>query len=141
MKAYSYHTFILPFIWERSTAGTKLNLESQYLRWQDKFRNDNNWEEMYVFRDGKVIHPEDMDLFYKEYKYFHPHICKSIYGNMEDVNRSGTGIVTSFELKPEGRSLKATYRIILDKATYILEVDAIEVKLYNTGVGLYALKC
>ena len=141
MKAYSYHTFILPFIWERSTAGTKLNLESQYLRWQDKFRNDNNWEEMYVFRDGKVIHPEDMDLFYKEYKYFHPHICKSIYGNMEDVNRSGTGIVTSFELKPEGRSLKATYRIILDKATYLLEVDAIEVKLYNTGVGLYALKC
>ena len=141
MRAYSYHTFILPFIWEKSPAETKRALEEQYLFWKDKFKKDNNWEEMYIFRDGKVICPEDMDQFYKEYKYFHPHICKSIYGNMEDRDQSGTSIVTSFELKPKGNRLKGTYTIIVNEKSYNLEVGAVEVKLYNTGIGLYVLKC
>ena len=146
MKAYSYHTFILPFIWEKSASDTGYLLENQYGDWQKKYRNSPDWEELYIRKDdGKISLAGEISIedFYKEYKYFHPHICEAIYGTLsnETGNLSSQSIVTNFSLRPGGKPLSGSYRIRCGDREYVLDVYAIELRIYTTGAGLYVIKC
>lgn len=151
MKSYSYHTFILPFIWEHSTNATDSQRgdrpELQYAAMLAKFRSCDDWAEMYVFKGGlvQVSGGINNEAFYNEYKYFHPHVCESIYGYLNDDNLRCDNIVTSFTLMPGGKKLQGSY-VIRKKndygtSEYKLQVESIDVKIYNTGVGLYILRC
>ena len=144
MKAYSYHTFILPFIWEKERTSCGKRLEEQYVEWQNKYRSDPAWEEMYVRSgDGINLCGISMEDYYKEYKYFHPHICEAIYGIPAAGRDVGTenSIVTCFSLRPDGRPLSGNYKIRRGDRAYTVDVYATEVRIYNTGIGLYSLKC
>ena len=96
MSVYSYHTFILPFLWE----GTQEHRHTME-KFAGCFRKNPNWvctdmpDEYYIRRSPALVSSEDVLLLYKEYQYFHPFVRKAIYG-------FGENIVTNFSFMGEG---------------------------------------
>lgn len=139
MDVFSYHTFILPFIWnvEGST-------NDSLKRFCDCFEENPNWvstdfTEEHVLNDcAEIISEEDAYLLYAEYQYFTTAARRAIYG-------FGSDIVKNYVFKPDLVRNKARY-IIQKKIngkdyTYTLMVNAIRLKIYNTGVALFVLEC
>ncbi|MDR3259719.1 MAG: hypothetical protein LBT51_08960 [Fusobacteriaceae bacterium] len=121
---YSYHTFLLPFRWEDLNMDKfvkKLNI------------SDNGWSEI-LWNKEKNFFDADCDrrIEYNEYQYFHENVRNAIYGNENnDIVRNfafrykyftDNGVPISFVIKKEKE--------------WTLKVNAIRLKLYNTGVGI-----
>ncbi|MGN1168293.1 MAG: hypothetical protein ACI4S2_17905 [Lachnospiraceae bacterium] len=146
---YSYHTFIFPFIWKCKG--------DSYKKFIKCFEDNENWE------DTNMKDKQDIASFasatdaasrktkYKEFQYFHPFVRKAIYG-FDDKER----IVRNFSFNPESiRKQGARYRIekIIEEndeenkikqeknEIYELDINAINLKIYNTGVALFIMEC
>ena len=80
MEAYSYHTFILPFIWEG-----KGKHQSDLKSFLNVFEKNPNWvntdssEGSGIEDNPGIKSMTDALTYYKEYQYFHPYVRKAIY--------------------------------------------------------------
>ncbi len=131
-EAYSYHTFILPFSW--SSKG------DSYEGFVEYFENNDNWtctdmEDSNDIGSARTVDTEEERLqLYKEYQYFYPYARKAIYGFDEKI-------VRNYSFMHELLHDKATYHICKGKKEYVLILNAIRLKIYNTGVALFIMEC
>ncbi|MBQ2724489.1 MAG: hypothetical protein IJF78_02160 [Clostridia bacterium] len=136
---YSYHTFLFPFVWEgRGKHSVPL------AKFLELFENNVNWEnvdmpdEHHITPNPQILNMDDALLFYKEYQYFHPYARKALYGFAEDI-------VTNYSFRPKDiRNLAHYYITRTDEKgsrKYCLLVNAIKLKIYNTGVAIFILEC
>ncbi len=134
-KAYSYHTFILPFIWEDCECNDK-TLET----FVDCFESNPYWEnvdmknEHHMNSSKRIVSYDDSALLYKEYQYFHPFVRQAIYGFER-------GIVRNYSFMPHEIRNKANYYISKDDNHYKLLVNGVNLKIFNTGIALFILEC
>ena len=130
-EPYSYHTFILPFIWH----GKK----DSYNRFVKYFDDNEFWScsdmknASDINSNSMISTKEDRILLYKEYQYFHPFARKAIYG-------FGEGIVHNYEFLHEKVYEKAHYYIQKCGRTYDLLINTIRLKIFNTGVALFIIE-
>lgn len=122
---HSYHIFMFPFQWKIS------GMENEILSKQIDFDNirfavDANWERVISPTDEK----EKQDL-YNEKNYYYKFVHDALYDNGKQHNN----LVRHFE-RVETKHSKVKYCIECTEKTYELNVDAININLYSTGVGL-----
>lgn len=149
MSVYSYHTFVLPFVWEGEGKHQKSMKDFVAC-----FQNNPNWkctnmkEEPKIYTESVFGNDAEAMLYYNEFQYFHPYVRKAIYGF--DHN-----IVSNFSFRPDAVRNKATYHIYRRYKSgkkdgnqkkdavkhYVLSINAINLKIYNTGIALFILEC
>lgn len=134
---YSYHTFILPFIW-KSNKKPQTTLDA----FAKVFETNPSWEDCNIY-DGleqdrlipqKIDDIKDAYSFYKEYQYFFPHVRNALYG-------FDGAVVRNFSFLPSIIKNNAHYIIVKDEKRYTLTINAIDLKIYNTGIALFVLEC
>ena len=131
---YSYHTFILPFAWKAYKE------EESYTKFVEYFENNKFWdctdmENSNDINTVKILNtPEEKKMFYKEYQYFFSHARKAIYGFDEKI-------VRNFSFRYKDIHNKARLKITKNKKGYSLSINAIRLKIYNTGIALYIIEC
>ena len=128
-EIYSYHTFILPVI----LSGTGKAIHSfdqitkcfdQNLYWKITDPKDKNG----------FSEDEDFRSYYNEYQYFYPQVRNALYGNDGSV-------VKTYSFAKDKVHEKAHYYITKKDRTYDLLINAIRLKVYNTGVALFIMEC
>lgn len=135
MSVYSYHTFILPFVWE-GLPDSKLTMDEFSLI----FKNNANWvcsdikDELSFSSAADILSKSDALTFYKEYQYFHPYVRKALYGYDENI-------VTNYTFMPGKVRNNSHYYIEKDGAKYDLLINGIKLKIFNTGIALFILEC
>jgi len=134
---YSYHTFVLPFTWEMN----KVESKQEYKELKKVFDSNPFWmrTDLEDFSNYKGISSkpdvktfDDIKGFYKEYQYFYPHVRKALYGGKDDI-------CTNYLFEPSWKN--GEYHIIKGEKHYMLNINAIRVKVYNTGVALFIMEC
>lgn len=150
LKPYSYHTFMFPFIWDQDG-----QIDREYFEkiFQDE---DSMWEKIKWFEDEQhdqknqfnwnkteLITDEDYRLNYNKYQYFHTSVLDAVYGLHEKKNpriskkeADNNAVVHNFSLKPEMLRNQATYTIQKDTHTFVLKMNGIHLKVFNTGVAV-----
>jgi len=134
-EVYSYHTFVLPFIWNVRGISRKLIEEfpkcfDQNPKW---IRTDLE-EEHKINTNSDLMTDDDAYALYKEYQYFNPAARRAIYG-------FGSGIVKNYCFDPSMVRNKGKYVIEKGDVKYTLFINGIRLKIYNTGVALFILEC
>ena len=133
-KVYGYHTFILPFTWEIPG----VNQNDEYEKLKKVFDENNFWKntdlkDRYdILSKADNVSFDDVRCFYKEYQYFFPYVRKAIYGGEDDICAN---------YKFEATSNNGTYHIFKGDKHYKLHINAIRVRLLNTGIGLFIMEC
>lgn len=128
-KVHSYHTFILPLIWKGGNK--KLNSLDNFAAC---FESNPFWERTDP-KDKNSFGSEDTEsAFYSEYQYFYPQVRNAFYGYYDDI-------VKTFTFSPKHVQNKAHYYITKKGRTYDLLINAVKLKIYNTGVALFILEC
>ena len=142
---YSYHTFILPFIWE-GEASKRISMKKfvgifeNNPNWQDTNLNDENrFPDFELRSDGT-----DELLFYKEHQYFHPYVRRAIYGTEPTLVRNFSFMPVNVNNKgkyyiEKSKYCKSVNRIVTRK--YMLMLNGIKLKIFNTGVALFIVEC
>lgn len=127
MSTHSFHTFLFPFQWKIS------NLEERPFSEQIDLKNIHfaqspNWERWAV----PPVDRKESDDLYNERNYFYEFVHPALY----DDNSEGT-LLRHFERR-EPKHQDVTYRIVCgqDRNVYELDVQAINLNLYSTGVGV-----
>ena len=135
MAVVSFHTFILPFIWEGQGPHQR-DTES----FVDIFEKNPFWVNTNI-KDGEPVSSnpnitslEDALLYYKEYQYFHPYVRSAIHGFEKNT-------VTNYAFIPAQLRNKGHYYIEKGGRKYDLLINGIKLKIYNTGVALFILEC
>ena len=130
-SVYSYHTFIYPFSWK--------NIKKTGEDFRKFIRKSRVWQGTNIEIEDDISSTQnnyigkDLLTLYKEYQYFNPFARKAIYGFNE-------GIVENYSFFDEKIHEKAHYIIRKDDKTYDLLVNAIRLKIYNTGVALFVIE-
>lgn len=131
---YSFHTFLLPFVWE----GTGSRSVS-FKEFKKIFDNNPNWENTdiadisynsnaYTFGNLK-----ECQRLYEEYRFFHPHVRKAIYG-------LGSDIVSNYTFRYKDTHNKGHYYIKKDGVEYDLLLCSIKLKIFNTGIAILIIE-
>lgn len=126
---YSYHTFILPFVWKD---------ESNEQRSFDKFTlifEKNPFWNCYDPEDENSFNTQDNEIsYFAEYQYFYPQIRSALYGFDEKI-------VKTYHFAYDKVHNKAHYFIEKGDRSYDLLINSIQLKIYNTGIALFILEC
>ena len=123
---HSYHIFYFPFKWENRKMKHK-SFSGQTSLDELTFKKDSNWR-----RCPGPLNAEESDMLYNEMNYYYQFVHPVLYDNKEKES-----ILKHFERKEtqqEGHLVK--YKITTGEKTYTLKVDAINLNLYTTGVGM-----
>ena len=124
MSIYSYHNFMFPFQWRIEEYKNKTFSEQINLR-NINYSLSSNWE--------RSIIPEEIneaDDLYNERNYFYEFVHDALYDNGEN----NTLIWHCERLEPQHGEV--FYEIDSGKKLYKLKVNAINLNLYSTGVGV-----
>ena len=133
---YSYHTFILPFSW----TGSDNSDEKSYSRFLRYFEDNAYWAKVNMADSNDINSaatidtPEEKRLLYKEYQYFYAYARKAIYGFDENI-------VSNFSFMHDQLHNKAKYVIKKGDDEFILMINEVRIKIFNTGVALFLLEC
>lgn len=122
---YSYHTFIFPFLWNDSGKIERKQFESCL---------DSRWK-LDLLDTHSATDPEAARQTYSQYQYFNA-AARSIIYTVSDTNEEA---VRNFRFAPElfdNNKAPVSYCIKKGTLRYALRVNALRLKLYNTGIGL-----
>lgn len=134
MNAFSYHIFYFPFKWNMPDKYTDLfsaqvdikSLTTQtYSLWERVQIGDNELK-----HSTKCEFKEQEELF-NERQYFHEFVHPVLY----DFKDAKDSIIHHYERR-EPKEKKIEYYIEVKNKTYVLKVDAINLNIYSTGVGI-----
>ena len=127
MSTYSFHTFMFPFRWKRKDSNglpfsEQINLQNL------RYSVSTNWERSAI---PPTVEKENDDL-YNERNYFYEFVHPALY---DDGTKHS--LIRHFERR-EPKHGDVTYHIVCGKAhkEYILDVQAVNLNLYATGVGV-----
>ena len=146
LDAYSYHTFALPFFWEGMSYEQLVKLFETHKVWYNTDTdNDNSYpaskssgEATLEWFCPKVYGTEKERemLFYKIHQYFYPQVRDVIFGN-------GKSVVSNYTFSPLSirNNKESYYKIVKESYNYLLRIDAIRLKIYNTGVAILIFEC
>lgn len=126
---YSYHTFILPFVW-KDNCNTLKNFD----KFTQLFENNPYWKCYDPEDENSFSMIDDEMSYYAEYQYFYPQVRSALYG-------FGENIVKTFHFAHDKVQNKAHYYISKNNRTYDLLINSIQLKIYNTGIALFVLEC
>ena len=123
---HSYHIFYFPFKWENQEMKHKTFSRQTSLD-ELKFNEYSNW-----IRTTEPISAEEADLLYDEKNYYYQFVHPVLYDN-----KKKDSIIMHFERKETQLNDNVVeYKIATKNKTYTLKVDAINLNLYTTGVGM-----
>ena len=123
---HSYHIFYFPFKWENQETKNKTFSRQTSLNGLT-FKKDSNWK-----RSPDPLSGKESDLLYNEMNYYYQFVHPVLYDN-----NAKESILKHFERKEtqqDGHPVK--YVITTKEKTFTLKVDAINLNLYTTGVGM-----
>lgn len=132
-KSYSTHIFMFPFCWKVKNYENSLFSEQVDLK-KIPYTSDPNWKR--VSNVDSNLSEEDLEILYNEGNYFYEFVHSALYdGNSESSS------VRHFEcIKTKNGKGNVTYTIVCGnnerRHEYILDVYAINLNLYATGVGV-----
>ena len=135
METYSYHIFYFPFKWELRGDEDKLFTEQIDLE-RIPLNTHSFWERIQYDPEEKTppmdagSMQEKQELF-GELQYYFDFVHPVLYDKKGEKNP----IIFHFERK-EPKSGNVEYHITVNDRKYILQVEAINVNLYSTGVGI-----
>lgn len=132
---FSYHTFLYPFLWND---GGKVPLKT-FLEIFD--RQPTNWTNVDLsdnaeLKSADLQTMEDLKQEYTTFQYFNQPARKAIYG-------LGREVVHNYSFRPQ--SLRGRAKYIIKKAGqskkeletgYALSINAIKLKIFNTGAAV-----
>jgi hypothetical protein len=122
---YSYHIFYFPFKWKIQERQSELFSEQTNLE-HIRVDSSSGWKHNIAVPDEKEAH----DL-YNEKSFFYQFVHPVLY----DTGKPDS-IIKHFERR-EPQEREVSYIIsVKDKKTYTLKVEAININLYVTGVGV-----
>ena len=125
---YSYHIFYFLFKW-KTPKGRSLLFEDQTDIENIVENNYSNWER--VYSSEKLDEDEKQDL-YNEKNFFYEFVHPVLY----DTGKPGS-LLKHYERKePQQKDREVSYIISCNGKTYTLKIDAINLNLYTTGVGM-----
>ena len=126
MNNYSFHNFLFPFQWKIKDLDDK-PFSGQIDLHNIHYAMSPNWERLVAPTDGAELN----DL-YNERNYFYEFVHSALYDD-----NSGNTLIRHYERR-EPKQGGVTYRVVCgnDKKEYILDVKAINLNLYSTGVGV-----
>ena len=137
---YSYHIFYFPFKWAKKdvTEGTMTQLTAFS---QIRFLNNGKWVRPAVAEsqenDGNKTNKNNVSLdaqvLYNEKNYYFRFVHDVLY----DSGDGNDNLVMHFERKePQEKDVRYLIKVSGREKPYCLKVDAIDINLYKTGVGL-----
>lgn len=121
---YSYHIFYFPFKWEVQGRENLLFSEQVDLS-KIPINTYNNWE-----RNPKCVNDTEKDELYNEKNYYYQFIHSVLYDTGKDDS-----IVYHYERK-ETKEQDVSYIIKIHEKVYNLKLDALNMNLYASGVGM-----
>lgn len=133
---YSYHIFYHPFTWDVPES-THLPFDQQVDLKKIAFSADSNWERISLPKgktESSVVNSKsvqkELEELYNEKNYYYRFVHPILYDM--DIAED---LIYHFERK-EPKNSKVFYCIQLKEKTYQLRVEAININLYATGVGV-----
>lgn len=126
---YSYHTYILPFVWK-----DKSNAFKTFDKFTGVFEENPYWQCYDPKDENSFSRIDDEISYYAEYQYFYPQARSALYG-------FGENVVKTYHFAHDKVQNKAHYYISKNGRTYDLLINSIQLKIYNTGVALFVLEC
>jgi hypothetical protein len=132
-KPYSYHTFLFPFRWDMNAAKTN----EEFVNRLDK----SAWSKM-CWNEEKRLFDDHRDrrIEYNEHEYFHENVLAAIYGSKNEA------AVINMTYRPKRLKEKPSIQYIIRKKfkskkgenekTWVLDLNAIRLKVFNTGVAI-----
>ena len=131
-KTYSYHIFYFPFNWEIEGDKEKTLTEQTDLG-RIPVAQPSMWQRVQIDDDTCITSDdttEQEELFGERQYYF-----KFVHPVLYDIKGAENPLIHHYERR-EPQEGNVEYRIRLKKRDYILKVDAINLNLYSTGVGI-----
>lgn len=135
METYSYHIFYFPFKWElpdedKKTFSEQIDLKhilvNEYAMWE-RMQYDPN--EKYIPAVGEDT--KEREELFGELQYYFDFVHPVLY----DIKGAENPIIYHFERR-EPKNGNVEYCIAVRDKEYRLKVDAINLNLYATGVGI-----
>ena len=130
---YSYHIFYFPFKWEIPGEEKKLFSEQVDLD-HIPISNCSNWERVQLDKEPRILSPSEIkeqEELFGERQYYYDFVHPVLY-DMKGVEDS---IIHHYERR-EPKERRVEYCIELKNKTYVLHLEALNVNLYSTGVGI-----
>lgn len=130
-KTYSYHIFYFPFNWEISGDKGK-TLSEQIDLSRIPIQPCSMWQRVQI--DDCVATSDnttELEELFGERQYYFKFVHPALY----DIKGAENPLIHHYERR-EPQESNVEYRIALKEKNYILKVDAININLYSTGVGI-----
>lgn len=128
-SVYSYHTFILPFVWKDES-----NASKSFDKFTGIFEENPYWTCYDPKDENNFSSLDDEFSYYAEYQYFYPQISSALYGFDEKI-------VKTYHFAYDRVHNKAHYYIEKNGRTFDLLINSIQLKIYNTGIALFVMEC
>lgn len=135
MNTYSYHIFYFPFKWElpgeeQKTFSEQIDLEhvpiNEYSSWERA-----QYDSLKKYTPAEGENTTEREELFGELQYYFNFVHPVLY----DIKGVENPIIFHFERR-EPQEKNVEYRIVVGDKEYVLKVDAINLNLYATGVGL-----
>lgn len=124
MSAYSFHNFMFPFRWNIAKFNNRL-LSEQINPNNITFAESANW-----VRVSEPLKKDELDGLYNERNYFYEFVHDALYDTGTD-----NSLIRHFE-RIEPQRGDVSYHIVVSGTEYVLKVEAINLNIYSTGVGV-----
>jgi hypothetical protein len=128
---YSYHTFLFPFLWDEKGVVSITEFEAIFKA--SDYWTATNWAYDQIPKNDEINDKTDARLAYNAYQYFNPPARRAIYG-------LGSGTVSNYKFIPKNEQEKFVYYIKKNSREFRLDVNAVRIKIYNTGVAVMIIE-
>ena len=132
MDYYSYHIFYFPFKWE--VKGKENEIFSEQVDLDNiPISSHSMWERVQI-EDSQYSQQKDtkeQEELFAERQYYYDFVHPVLY----DIKNVKNSIIHHYERREPKESV-VEYHIEVKDKTYVLRLDALNVNLYSTGVGI-----
>lgn len=135
MSMYSYHIFYFPFSWSLSSIADRILSEQMDLK-QIPIVDYSMWERVQLDTTKSMAQLSEQELkdaceLFGERQYFFDFVHPVLY----DIKGVNNPLIHHYErLEPKNRDV--FYQILVHDKLYSLRLDAMNLNLYSTGVGI-----
>lgn len=132
MSYYSYHIFYFPFKWEIAGEEKKSFSEQVDLK-HIPVSSCSMWERMQIdnVQLSQQVDTKEQEELFAERQYYFDFVHPVLY----DMKNAENPIIHHYERR-EPKERNVEYHIEVKNRTYVLKLDALNVNLYATGVGI-----
>lgn len=132
---YSYHIFYFPFRWSLPSSADRLLSEQMDLK-QIQITDHSMWERVQLDTARSKAQLSEQELkdtreLFGERQYFFDFVHPVLY----DIKGVNNPLINHYERR-EPKSAEVLYQIQVRDVLYSLRVDAMNLNLYSTGVGI-----